>query len=290
MPRRRAYLAIAILTAGCVAHSNSTGRPRVVTAFYPLAYTVREIGGRLFDVGDITPAGTEPHDLELTPSQAIDVADARLAIVMGHGFQPAVERSASERDGRSVVLLDRLGGAVRRSDDPHVWLDPNRMIAIAKAIDAELEAIDPRHRQALHANTSRLIERLTGLDREFARGLAQCRRRVILTAHDAFAWLAQRYHLRQAAVTGFSPDAEPTPDRIAQLAAAARRDRVTTVFTESLVSPRVAETLAREAGGLRTAVLNPIEGLTDRQVASGDNYFSLQRANLRALRTALDCS
>jgi zinc transport system substrate-binding protein len=119
-------------------------------------------------------------------------------------------------------------------------------------------------------------------------GLAHCARRLIVTAHEAFGYLARRYGLRQEGVAGLSPDAEPDPERIAQLTDLARREGVTVVFTEELVSPRIADTLAREAG-VHTDVLNPLEGLTDRERRAGANYITVMDDNLRKLRTALDC-
>ena len=112
---------------------------------------------------------------------------------------------------------------------------------------------------------------------------------MIVTAHEAFGHLAQRYGLRQEGVAGLSPDAEPDAQRIGQLTDLVKRDGVTTVFTEELVSPRIAKTLAREAG-VRTETLNPLEGLTDRELRRGDDYVSVMDANLAKLHRALGCT
>ena len=130
---------------------------------------------------------------------------------------------------------------------------------------------------------------MTRLDKEYRAGLADCDRRVIVTAHEAFGWLAARYDLDQHGVAGIDPEQEPDPERLADLADLARREGVTTVFTEELVSPKVARTLAREAGGLETRVLSPIESLTEDERARGDDYLDVMRTNLRRLRAALGC-
>ena len=126
------------------------------------------------------------------------------------------------------------------------------------------------------------------LDGDLASGLAQCDRRVIVTAHAAFGYLALRYDLTQRAISGLSPESEPDPDRLAELADVVEADGITTIFYESLVPPDLAETLAREAD-VTTAVLNPIEGLTDDEEADGATYETLMRENLASLRASLDC-
>ena len=136
----------------------------------------------------------------------------------------------------------------------------------------------------------RTAAQIDALDAEFETGLSDCERGTIVTAHDAFGWLAKRYGLEQQAIAGISPDQEPSADRLAELADLVEAQGVTTIFTEELVSPDVAETLAREAGDMRTEVLNPLEGLTDEESDAGDDYLSIMRDNLSKLRQALGCS
>jgi zinc transport system substrate-binding protein len=186
------------------------------------------------------------------------------------------------------VVLDHIR-ARARPHDPHVWLDPVRYRAVVVAVAESLAAADPANARRYRANAERFGARLTALDQEYASGLARCASRTIVTAHEAFGWLADRYRLRQVAIAGIDPESEPTPDRIAELADLAARRGVTTVFTEELVSPRVARTVAREAGGLRTSVLDPLEGLSDRRIAAGDDYVRVMERNLRRLRAALRC-
>jgi zinc transport system substrate-binding protein len=186
-------------------------------------------------------------------------------------------------------VLDEIDRG-RRDDDPHVWLDPVRYREVVDAVADALAEADPDRARAYRRNAARLDRELRALDADFETGLADCRSRTVLTAHDAFGWLAARYDLDQHGVAGIEPDAEPDPDRLADLADLAEREGVTTVFTETLVSPRVARTLAREAGGLRTAVLDPLEGLDDERVEAGDDYVSVMRDNLAALQEALGCA
>lgn len=261
-----------------------------MAAFYPLAFAASEVGGRYVKVTNLTPPGVEPHDLELTTDQVDAIQDAGLVVVLGRGFQPAVEQVARDRDRGTLEVLDALGVPKRRGGtDPHVWLDPTRMREVVGKVRAALTEADPSHARAFTKNAARLDARLAALDRDYRRGLTGCARNLVVTAHDAFGYLARAYGLRQEGIVGLSPDSEPSAKRLAELSDLAVAKGVTTVFTEELVSPRVAKTLAREAGGLRTAVLNPLEGLGEREAGRGDDYVNVMRANLRALQRGLGC-
>jgi zinc transport system substrate-binding protein len=266
-----------------------TGRTAVVAAFYPLVEAAEQVGGGHVDVTNLTPPGVEPHDLELTTDDVDALLDADLAVVMGDGFQPAVEATADDRDGATLVVLDKVRHR-QRPDDPHLWLDPVRYRTIVQAVAGALAKADPAHARTYRRNAARFDEQLSALDADYRRGLANCDSRTIVTAHEAFGWLADRYGLEQLGIAGIEPEREPNPDRIAELADLAERRGVTTIFTEELVSPRVARTLAREAGGLKTAVLDPLEGLSDARRAAGDDYVSVMRRNLRRIRAALRCA
>lgn len=282
--------AAAAALAGCGGTSapapiSASARTRsVVAAFYPLAYAAQQVGGSRVRVRDLTPAGAEPHDLELGAAGVREILGADLVVYLGGGFMPALEDALRSRRGPSLdVLRDgRLlaappgpgGGA-----DPHVWLDPLRYAGIARAIARALGDA---------AAAGPFAARLRALDRELRRGLARCARRDLVTSHAAFGYLVARYGLRQVPLQGLAPAAEPSGRALERLVAQVERTGATTVFVEPLVSPRLARTVAREAG-VRTAVLNPLEGLTSAERARGADYFSLMRANLAALRRALAC-
>ena len=276
-------LAVAVatlLSAGCGSSSagSGEGKEHVVAAFYPLAFAAEQIGGSRVEVKNLTPAGAEPHDLEISPRQVQAVRSADLVLLLGHGFQPQVERAAGS--GRNVLhLLDTPGLGRFPNGDPHVWLDPERFRLIVERIGT-----------ALHARRAarRLGVRLRALDEEYRRSLAHCRRHEIVTSHEAIAYLAQRYGLKQVAITGLTPESEPTPGALRHSIDIVRATHATTVFFETLVSPRIAETVARETG-TRAAVLDPIEGLTSSEQKHGQDYFTVMRSNLAHLRAALGC-
>jgi zinc transport system substrate-binding protein len=266
------------LATGCGGSSHASGKKRIVAAFYPLAFAAQEIGRHNVEVVNLTPAGAEPHDLEVTPSAVRELRSADLVLLLGHGFQPQLEKAAGT-GSKVVLLLDTPGLHRYQNGDPHVWLDPVRYSLIVKRIG-----------QALHARrqAQRLVLRLRALDRAYRSGLARCARREIVTSHEAFAYLGERYGLHQIAITGLSPEAEPSPQTLQHVVDLVRRTHATTVFFETLVSPRIADTVARETGA-KTAVLNPIEGLKPAEASRGENYFTVMRSNLAHLRTALGC-
>jgi zinc transport system substrate-binding protein len=284
--------AIALVLVGVVglsAAGSGDGRgegPDVVAGFYPLAFAAEQLGEPDLEVDNLTPPGAEPHDIEVSANDVQNLQAAKLVLLMGRGFQPQLEEAADGADGDVLELLDAPGLGLRPSDDsgegtndPHVWLDPLRYAQLVERIAVALGTPN---------TVGPLVAKLRALDREFRAGLADCARREIVTSHEAFGYLAQRYGLRQVGILGLAPEGEPTPGELTRVIDEVRRSGATTVFSEALLSPELAETVARETGA-RTAVLNPIEGLTQEQQDRGEDYFSLMRKNLTELRAGLGC-
>ncbi len=277
------------------------GRVDVVVAFYPLQFLAERIGGDAITVTNLAKPGAEPHDLELHPRQVGQVSDAELIVYLA-GFQPAVDEAVAQNAGDRAFdvagvqpLRDATEGGHQHEGEPgheeesggkdrHVWLDPTRLATIGDRLAERLGKADPYRAADFTARAKALHAELARLDADYAQELKTCRRREIVTSHTAFGYLTARYRLEQVGITGLSPEGEPSPQRLAEVAKEAREHGATTIFFETLVSPKVAETVAREVGA-RTAVLDPIEG----PPAEGD-YLSAMRTNLQTLRTALDCS
>ncbi|MGI9119877.1 MAG: metal ABC transporter substrate-binding protein [Acidimicrobiales bacterium] len=297
-----AAMATLVLTSACGTSATAPlagsrgDRVTVVASFYPLAVAAERVGGDGVVVANLTPPGAEPHDLELSPPEVEQLQDADVVLVMGRKFQPAVEEVAASRTNGTVALLATLPvpqeGEVddqrEGGFDPHVWLDPALMADIVEDVAAALSQADPERAGMFRANADTFRRELEGLDGRYATALAGCEQRTMVTSHAAFAYLADRYGMTQQAVAGLSPEAEPDPRRLAALSDLVAKDGITTIFTENLVSPKVAQTLAKETG-VTTAVLNPLEGLTDDQRAEGADYVSVMDDNLAVLSTALDC-
>ncbi|MEV4690485.1 metal ABC transporter substrate-binding protein [Micromonospora echinospora] len=312
-PRRILTAAAAALlaAAGLTACADGTGaasepgKVGVVAAFYPLQFLSERIGGDTVTVSNLTKPGAEPHDLELNPRQVGQVVDADVVVYLS-GFQPAVDEAVEQNGGDRAFdvagvtpLRDAAAGGHDHDHegeweaghsgegggkDPHVWLDPTRLATIGDNLAERLGKADPEHAADYTTRAGALRAELTKLDTEFTDGLRTCTRREIVTSHAAFGYLTERYRLEQIGISGLTPESEPSPQRLAEVAEEAREHQAGTIFFETLVSPKVAETIAREVGA-KTAVLDPLEG----PPADGD-YLSAMRANLQTLRTALDCS
>ena len=296
----------ATLLTGCSAATEPTGL-QVLASFYPLQYVAQQVGGDLVDVTSLTPPGAEPHDIELSPRQVREIGDADVVVYLS-GFQAAVDDAVTSRapahlvDAAAVPSIATHLTAEESSDgddaadatddahahesgDPHFWLDPTLLAALAPQVADALTAADPTHAAQYAAAAGRLVADLDALDGAFTDGLAQCERRVIVTAHAAFGYLAERYDLTQVGLSGLDPEAEPSPSRLREIRDVVDQYGVTTVFTEALVSPKVAETLADDLG-ISTAVLDPVES----QVDEDSDYRGAMEQNLTELRAALGCA
>lgn len=271
-------MALIVLVPSCGRDSGSrSGRLQVAAAFSTVAELARGVGGEHVDVVDLTPAGAEPHDVELRSSDVDAVERADVLFYLGGPFQPSLNEVAK----RSPRAVDLLRPAER--SDPHIWLDPRRWAEAVEQVERALSSAQPEGRAAFRQRASGFGAELERLDADYAAGLRQCGRRLIVTSHRSFGPLARRYGLEHEAVTGLSPESEPDPRRLAELADLVRRRGVTTVFAEPLVADDGARTLARDAG-VAVAVLDPLEG------EAPGGYLAAMRRNLAALRSALGCT
>ncbi len=305
-PRALLVLAVIALAApGCErapAPPATAARPLVVASFFPLWDFAQQVAGPRAEVVSLVPPGVEPHDWEPTPQDVILVRKARLFVYNGAGFEQAADRLLKEIAGAgplavnataAIPLLEAPGEARGGRDkdhprDPHVWLDPVLAQAQVDAITAGLIQADPEGRAGYGERAAAYKARLAALDAALEAGLRECVRRDVVTSHAAFTYLARRYRLDQVPVLGIAPESEPSPAALARLVRFARKAGVRYIFFETLVSPKLAETLAREVGA-KTLVLNPVEGLTKEEAAAGKDYLALMRENLANLRIALEC-
>jgi len=272
--RLLAILIAGAFLGGCGGGEQVAPEPRIVVAsLYPLAWAAERVAGDSVDeVVNLTQPGAEPHDLELSPRDVEAIRHAYVVLYADSGLQPAVEDAVAARNGPSVDVSDG-------ERDPHVWLDPLRFAQTMDRIARALGRANSAHGE---------IRELKRLDAEYRRGLETCERRTLVTPHAAFGHLAARYGLAELSFAGRSPEAEPSPRELERLVERVRAAGVTTVFAEPLVSDRLAETVAREAG-VEVATLDPIEGLSQERLDAGEDYLSVMRSNLAALRKALGC-
>jgi zinc transport system substrate-binding protein len=316
--RMPGLLVATAITAGCTQAPVPASKPLVVASFYPLYEFSRQVAGDRAEVVSLVPPGVEPHDWEPSPSDVIQLQKAKLFVYNGAGFEPWIEKLVKEVAGKATVAVSTTervplvvadlrtrddpaqggekkgtapGGEAKAGPaalDPHVWLDPVLAQGQVEAIRIGFEKIDPANAATYAANARTYTATLRALHEAFEAGLRQCARRDLVVSHAAFGYLARRYRLVQVPVMGLAPEAEPSPAELAALVRFARRQKVKYIFFETLVSPKLADTLAREVGA-HTLVLNPVEGLTKTEQDAGQSYVSLMEENLKHLRTALEC-
>lgn len=287
----------------------------MVVGFYPLQWAATRIAGDHASVETLTAPGAEPHDVELTPQAVADVQSADL-VIYSAGLQSAVDQAVETQaadhalDVNDAADLEQTGASAEddhadeHSDetsddaahsteeqagglDPHFWLDPARMGTVSSDIADRLAEVDPEHAQDYRTNADSLVQELTELKTDFDTGLAACEQQDMVTSHEAFGYLAHEYGFHQVGITGISPDAEPSPARLAEVTRIVQEAGVDTIYSEVLIGTDIAETLASETGA-RVLVLDPVEGLTD--VSAGDDYIEVMRANLDVLREGQHCS
>jgi zinc transport system substrate-binding protein len=289
------------LIIGCssgVATPKDAKKMKVVTTVYPVYEFTKQIGGDKLAVTLMTPSGAEPHDWEPTAKDLVKIREAKLFIYQGNGFEPWVEKMLTQNKTTAAIAASNniptlaavededSGQQGQATADPHVWLDPVLAMEEVKNIRDALISADDGNATFYTANADKLIGQLADLDNQYRVRINQLKNKDIVTTHAAFAYLAKRYGLNQVPLMGLAPDAEPTPEKIAQVAAFCKKNDVHVIFFETLVSPKLAEMMSKESGAA-TLVLNPIEGLTDSDMKAGKDYFSIMRENLANIETAL---
>ena len=306
-----AVTALLLGLSACGSGSDAGGDAEitVTTSFYPMEHAVEQVGGEHVEVTNLTKAGAEPHHLELSPKQVLEVSESDHLIYLEQ-FQPSVDDAADEVGDAAFDVTDaaRLDlpatphdhgeeddhahdegghdGHDHGSQDPHFWLDPTRYADVVDAIAERLAESHPEHAEDFRGNAADFRKDLTDLDEELRSGLSDCAEPDLVTGHAAFAYFADRYGFHQESVAGLTPDAEPSPSAIADLIAHIQEEEISTVYAETLVPRGLAETIARDSGA-EVAVLDPLEGLTDE--SEGSEYVEVMRSNLDTVKEGQEC-
>lgn len=268
---------------------------QVVTSFYPLYYFATQIGKDKATVNNITPSGAEPHDYDPSTRDIAEIENSNLLILNGT-VEAWGDKIKDNLQGTHVVVITAGQGLLTQNVtedgqnqiDPHIWLDPIRAKQEVHAIAQGFEKVDPKNASYYQKNEQDLDTKLDTLDSEYKAGLSQCQQKDIITSHAAFGYLATRYGLRQVPIAGLSPDAEPSAQQLANVVQFAKKNNVKYIFFESLISPKLSQTIASEVGA-KTLVLDPIEGVSNNDMRAGKNYYTIMQDNLKNLQIALQC-
>ncbi len=285
-----AVLALLILVSGCgKTTDNETpgGKLRVSASFYPMYDFAKKIGGDRAVVSIMIPAGIEPHNWEPSASDILSLEKADIFVYNGAGMELWAPDILSSLQNKELIVVEASKGEAIIDSDPHVWLDPMRAKAELLNIKNAFAEADPAGASYYEENYDTYAARLDALDKEYRDTLSALPGRDIVVTHEAFGYLCSAYGLNQIAIEGIFADSEPSPARMAEIVELVKENGVKVIFSEELLSPRVAEAIAAETGA-QTAVLNPIGGLSADDIAAGEDYFSIMQKNLAELKKALE--
>jgi len=300
------FLLLVMAFAGCSREQGRSDKLQVVTTLFPLYDFARSIGGEKAQVSMLLPPGVEPHSFEPRPENVVRVNRADLFIYTNPLMEPwaagmvaGLDRGRVEivEGGKGIALMPapegephgdgHAGEHGRETADPHVWLDLDNARHIAGNILAAFVARDPANEAYYRRNGAKLDAELAALDERFRQTLARSPKKVLLHGgHYAFGYLAKRYGLSYISASAVNADAEPTPAKLAELVQLMRRERLNYVYTEELLSPRVAETIARETGA-KVLMLRAGHNVTREDLERGVSFISIMEENLRNLKTGL---
>lgn len=292
---------------GCTAAKDDTGnrgsrdQMMVYTTVYPLYDFASKVGGDRIKIKNIVPPGGEPHQWEPAPRDLADIGGADVVIYCGTGMEYWLDKLLPSLNPAKVAVVNAgqnvptQGADPKQGDpadycqaavDPHIWVDPLNAKVMVDNILAGLNQADPANKKFYAANAARFKKELDALHDEYQTSLAGAQGKEFVVSHAAFGYLAQRYGLKQVAVRGLSPEVEPSPGDMAHIVKIAREKEIKVIFTETTVSPKVAEALAGELSA-KTLVLNPMDALTKEDLAAGRDYLHIMRENLKNLKLAL---
>ena len=278
----------------------------IVTTFYPIYDFTKEIVGDEGNVKLLIPAGTEPHDFEPSAKERAEISDADVFVYNSSDMEFFVDSLKDSVDSKQTLMIEAAKGIDRLESqeadeheeseeghdhaheyDPHVWLDPVLAIKEVRTIAGELGEKYPDKKEIFTKNADAYIKKLEALDQKYSEELKNATNRTFVTQHAAFAYLANQYNLEQVAISGVSPDQEPTPSRLAELKEFVKKNNIKVIYFEENASSKVAETLSNETG-VKLEVLNPLESLSNAQIKAGENYISVMEKNLEALKESIN--
>lgn len=291
-----------LFTIGCSKENkeneNSEGKIKIYTSIYPLYDFAKKVGGDKVDVTNLVPAGTEPHDWEISTSDIVNLEKADMLIYNGAGIENWTDKVISTLENKDIVYvktsegldIHKIGEKDSQEDnkhshgsyDPHTWLSIKNAKQEMENIKNALAKYDPDNADYYEDNYEKYAKKFDELDKKYSDTLGPIKNKTIIVAHEAFGYLCEEYDINQEGIEGLTPDSEPDPARMRQIIKFAKKNNVKTIFFEELVSPKVAQTIAKEINA-KTEVLNPLEGLSEEQINNGEDYFSVMEKNLEVL-------
>lgn len=292
--------------------ASSNDKIQVMTTFYPMYEFTKQVVGNKGDVELLIPAGTEPHDFEPSAKDLAKISDSDVFVYNSPELETWTDNLTDTIDTKKTAIIQASKEITLMDDaahdheeayedhdaeeheahghdhelDPHVWLDPVLAIKEVETIRDQLSKKYPDDKADFEKNAANYIEELKTLDKEYQVAFKDAKNKTFVTQHAAFGYLAKQYGLTQEAIAGISPDQEPSPSRLSELEHYVDDHQVKVIYFEENASSKVAETLSKETG-VKLEVLNPLESLTNKQIKDGEDYVSVMRENLNALKESI---
>lgn len=296
-------ISMSFCMAGCTGNTSKkklNGKIRITTSFYTMYDFAKKIGGDKVEVINLVPAGTEPHDWEPSTKDLIEMEKSDIFIYNGAGMEQWVDDVLESLDTEELTSVEASKGIKLLKDqdahehdhehnsenDPHVWLDPQNAKYEMNKIKKALIKVDAENKDYYEANYKRYAKECDKLDTLYKEETSKLTKKELVVAHEAFGYLCHAYGLEQMGIEGLSADDEPDPKQMSEVIRFAKEHQVKTIFFEELVSPKVAKTIAKETGA-NAKMLNPLEGLSNKKIKAGEDYFSVMKQNLAAIKEAL---
>lgn len=274
--------------------SQAAEKIKVVTTFYPMYEFSKAVVGDEGHVSLLIKAGNEPHDYEPSAKDMAKISQANVFVYNSNQLEKWAQKM-DQVDHTKTKIVEaaqgiKLAKGAKNSEeagelDPHVWLDPILAKQEVATIEKALAEKYPAKAATFRTNQKRYDQKLNQLDHEYQQ-LRGAKQRAIITQHAAFGYLAKQYGLKQVAIAGLSPDQEPSPSRLASLKKYVKRQRIKLIYFEENANLKVAQTLATETG-VKTAVLDPIEGIPQKKITQGATYLSIMEQNLTNLKKTI---
>jgi zinc transport system substrate-binding protein len=308
-------MACCFFLASCNGPTGKEERPqylKVITTLFPVYDFAKNVGGERAQVSLLLPPGVEPHSFEPKPGDVLKIESADLFIYTGEYMEPWAATILKGFSGGKLIAVDTSAGIpwkketgqhapgndsekekrdhLHRHDvDPHVWLDLEYARIMVDNVLSGYVKKDPAHKDFYTQNAEQYKTRLAELDARFQRELSTCNKRVIIHGgHFAFNYLAQRYSLRYISAYGGSPDSEPTARALMELEKQLKNYNVRYVYFEELITPRIAEIIAKETGA-SLLKLHGAHNVSRDELAQGVTFISIMEENLKKLKVGLEC-
>lgn len=270
---------------------SSEDKKTIYASFYPVAELVKMISGDKYDVKTIIETSEEPHSFELTSQAMKDLSKADLIAYNGAGMESFIDdlKDNVKDDDKFLDLSDGLTlldsskeGSDMASINPHTWLSIKNAKVMVDNIYRKLSSMDPDNEKYYKDKLDEALAKFDDLDKKFSDELSKVKdkEKYFVVSHAAFNYLADDYGLKQVAVTGISPEEEPSAKDLKTIADFVKEKNIKTIFFEGKATPKVAETLAKNTG-TKTSTLYTMENLDDDMIEKG--YFGLMEENLKAL-------